>query len=319
MQGVERYQQGRTAQKNTADESGVQYSIRKDIVDANGKRYDQVVELDYGLFKKVVRKGKVFIEFIRNSLIKQKFVVLNNDGTSEIVEFAKVNERFRKDGSTSPKRVLGKLERAIGSTEKLVIINAKEVTEISTFANHKPNDGHQWLDQNGWDERKTFVMTSDQVIYPVILHIAKTRDGRNILYDVSVMISEGVAVDKGATSRRAREQTEQAVKSTTPSDGENIPHPHLIVKENEANYSESLDAQHRRRTDTLSNREVLERAYEVVDRQKLTEGQQYAMEVFHRHLDKLRDSNSSPEPMAFKELCSYITTPLPGCRAMSLS
>ena len=45
--------------------------------------------------------------------------------------------------------------------------------------------------------------------------------------------------------------------------------------------------------DTPTNREVLERAYEVVDRQKITDGSGYAIEAFHRHLDKLRATNCS--------------------------
>ena len=219
---------------NTAPESGgVKYSVRKDIVDANGIHYDSVVELEYGLFKKVVRSGNAFIDFIRNSLINQKMMVVNESGASEVVEFAKLNDRAQKDGTAGLKRVLGKLERAAGSTKKLVIVNAKETAEISTFVQHKSDNSHQWLDANGWDERKSFVMTSDNMVYPAILHIAKARDGRNILYDVSVMISEGVAVDQGATSQRAKAQIEQAVKSTTPSDEKNIPHSTPAVNKDE--------------------------------------------------------------------------------------
>jgi UDP-N-acetylglucosamine:LPS N-acetylglucosamine transferase len=54
------------------------------------------------------------------------------------------------------------------------------------------------------------VMTKDGTIYPVTLHIAKAKDGRNILYDVNVKINEGVATDKIATSLQAKKQLHAA-------------------------------------------------------------------------------------------------------------
>ena len=41
------------------------------------------------------------------------------------------------------------------------------------------------------------------MIYEAYLKIAKARDGRNILYGVKLDINNGIAVDKGATSKRA--------------------------------------------------------------------------------------------------------------------
>jgi hypothetical protein len=123
-----------------------QYSIRRDIVDVNGKEYENVVELDYNVFNRIKRHTKSWLNFIRNNLIKQKITVYNSNGDPEIIEFAKENERVKKDGSTSFRRVLGELERITGDTRKLVVANAVEVTEISTLKEHKVPDGHQWLD-----------------------------------------------------------------------------------------------------------------------------------------------------------------------------
>lgn len=47
--------------------------------------------------------------------------------------------------------------------------------------------------------------------------IAKTKDGRNILYDANVKIKEGISIDKNATSLRAKKNAEQAVKVPKPS------------------------------------------------------------------------------------------------------
>ncbi len=217
------------AQKNTA-ESGVKYSIRNDIVDANGTEYDRVVELEYSLFNKVKRNGKAYIDFIRNNLIKQKIAVYSNSGEVEIIEFAGEKERVQKDGAKNKHPVIGELTQAKNEIKKLVILNSAETAEISKFAQHRKEHTHQWLDENGWDERISHVMTRDGIVYPAILHIAKTKDGRNILYDINVKIRKGVAADKNATSLRAKKQARQAVRTTTPSSETRVSHQQLGVK-----------------------------------------------------------------------------------------
>lgn len=46
-------------------------------------------------------------------------------------------------------------------------------------------------------------MLQDGVIYEAYLRIAKASDGRNILYSVNLDINNGIAVDMGATNKRA--------------------------------------------------------------------------------------------------------------------
>ena len=65
------------------------------------------------------------------------------------------------------------------------------------------NNEHGWLDKNGWESRKTYVLTQDDNIYEAYLKITKAQDGRNILYGVNLDINKGIAVDKGATQNRA--------------------------------------------------------------------------------------------------------------------
>ena len=108
-------------------------------------------------------------------------------------------------------------EQARNEIKKLVIINAVETTEISQLASHKDEHTHQWLDENGWDSRMSYVLTKDGMIYPVELYIAKAIDGRNILYDANVKIKEGISIDKNATSLRSKKNTKQAVKLPMPS------------------------------------------------------------------------------------------------------
>ena len=141
----------------------------------------------------------------------------NDNGSLEVIEFAGEKERVQKNGAKNKHPVIGELTQARNEIKKVVIVNAVETAEISRFAENRDEHSHQWLDENGWENRTSYVMTSDSTIYPVILHIARTRDGRNILYDVNVKINEGVAADKNATSQRAEKQAGQAVRTTKPS------------------------------------------------------------------------------------------------------
>ena len=221
-----------TNKKSTTGETdeNTLYSIRNNIKDVNGNVYSNVVELEYKTFNKIRKNTKAYIDFIRNNLIKQKITVYDSNGEPEIIEFAKTNERVQKDGTSNFRRVLGELERAHGDVKKLTITNAEEVAEISEIKNHSTENSHQWLDQNGWDERWSYVMTQDGMIYPIILHIAKTRDGRNLLYSVNVDITKGIGIDKGATSAQAGKQAQQAVKIPTPSIT-TVSQPESIVKD----------------------------------------------------------------------------------------
>ncbi len=197
---------------------GEQFADRTDIVDVNGREYDHVIELDYKTFNKVKRSGKSYIDFIRNNLINKKITVYNSDGESEVIEFAKANERVQKAGASNKHPVIGELTQARNEIKKLVILNAEETAKISQFDSHKDENSHQWLDENGWDYRTSYVMTKDGTIYPVTLFVAKAQDGRNILYDVNVKIKEGIATDKIATSERSKRNARQAVRLTKPSD-----------------------------------------------------------------------------------------------------
>ena len=202
--------------KNTAEDGGVKFDLRHNVVDTNGKVYADVVALNYKTFNIVKKSNAKYIDFIRNNLIKKKITVLDQNGDSEVIEFAKSNERVLKDGAKNAHRVLGKLEQVLGDVKKLTILNAEETAKISTVFERNQEHTHQWLDQYGWEKRKSFVMTSDGTIYPVTLHVAKARDGRNILYSVSIDIKKGVAIDKEASSLFSKKKKGTAVKITTP-------------------------------------------------------------------------------------------------------
>ena len=68
-----------------------------------------------------------------------------------------------------------------------------------TKGEYESENSHQWLDENGWNDRIAYMLDHDE-IYPVVIHISKARDGRNLLNDVSVIKKEKSRIDMDATA-----------------------------------------------------------------------------------------------------------------------
>ena len=181
-----------------------------------------------------------------------------------------------------------------------------ELIHVARFSKYEPaiNQKHENdIGEDGVNYFEAYFRDFDGKYYQVRFPAALNSHEETV-YSIGVVRQRRLPADAGSSSRG------EALKSGRKPSGDIIytssDKSQVIKSAIQLAYERALankgedfphGEQHRRRTGTLSNREVLERAYEVVDRQKLTEGQRYAMEVFHRHLDKLRDSNSSPEPM----------------------
>ena len=174
---------------NTAEGVGnVKYSIKDNVKNKDsGEVYDKVVVLDTNIFKGIPPRnwGKTFRSFISEHLIGKKFSTFDENGKEEIIEFAKPNERVTKNGAKNSHKVIDKLSRKSDRNSKLVIVHSDEVINISEKQNENAEHSHQWLDENGWEFRKTFVMDKHGKLYSVTLNIAKSKDGRNILYDIN--------------------------------------------------------------------------------------------------------------------------------------
>ena len=170
-------------------ESGdVKYSIKENVKNkVSGEIYDKVVVLDTNIFKGIPPRnwGKTFRNFISKHLIGKKFLTFDENGKEEIIEFAKPNERVTKNGANNSHKVIDKLSRKSDRNSKLVIVHSDEVINISEKENENAEHSHQWLDENGWEFRNAFVMDKYGKIYSVTLNIAKSKDGRNILYDIN--------------------------------------------------------------------------------------------------------------------------------------
>ena len=179
-------------QKNNTDkgvESGdVKYSIKENVKNkVSGEIYDKVVVLDTNIFKGIPPRnwGKTFRNFISKHLTGKKFLTFDENGKEEIIEFAKPNERVTKNGANNSHKVIDKLSRKSDRNSKLVIVHSDEVINISEKQNENAEHSHQWLDENGWEYRNAIVMDKYGKLYSVTLNIAKSKDGRNILYDIN--------------------------------------------------------------------------------------------------------------------------------------
>ena len=166
----------------------VKYSIKENVKNkVSGEIYDKVVVLDTNIFKGIPPRnwGKTFRNFISKHLTGKKFLTFDENGKEEIIEFAKPNERVTKNGANNSHKVIDKLSRKSDRNSKLVIVHSDEVINISEKQNENAEHSHQWLDENGWEFRNAFVMDKYGKIYSVTLNIAKSKDGRNILYDIN--------------------------------------------------------------------------------------------------------------------------------------
>ena len=219
-------------QKNTTENGGVKQAIQSNIVDTKGNVYKKVVKPGLTIYNKLKHDNTNFSDYLEEHIFQRTFSVPTSGGTIIKVEFAKDSERIQKDGDESPRIVRGEFIAANTTLKKIAILNIRDLIKNSEPLAHKSENKHQWLDTNGWDDRIAYMRYKGKdgdKIYPVIIHIANARDGRHILYDVSVFEKEGSTVDMGAsalaslsddgTSSSHKNETKLAVKSIEPSGG----------------------------------------------------------------------------------------------------
>lgn len=215
-----------TEQKNnTADNGDVKYSIVDDVVDDNGKNHSEIVLLDTKVFKGTQPRywGKIIIDFVYNNLLGKRVEVLDENGNKVTVEFAKKNDRVTKSGANNSHKVVDKLARKSDNISRLAVAHAVELIEVSEYENSTDLHSHQWLDENGWEYRYAEIMDNKGNIYSACLNIAKTKDGRNILYDINKIsnIGHGV-VPSNAKSKRGSHINPNVAKNNLPQNNNNV-------------------------------------------------------------------------------------------------
>ncbi len=182
------YRESGKAQKNTTENGGVRYSITEPFIDNNGVQYDNAVLLDTDFFDGLSPRnwGSKLRNYVYNRSENNPFImtVADEKGKTQVIEFAKKGERASKNGGKEH-LVLNELIRADDNISKLSTVHIDEVIEVSEENNpyYSSENSHGWLDANGWLHRNANVINAKNGnIYNITVDIAKTADGRTILY-----------------------------------------------------------------------------------------------------------------------------------------
>ena len=176
--------------KNTANEGGVRYSISE--IEGEKKKYGTGVILDTDIFNGVKPRswGRILEDYVYKHMAGKALTMYDDAGNPETVYFAKLNDRVKKDGAKSSHKVIDKLARYNGdNTRALATVHLAEALETSKEKYDNENDrrnenNHQWMDENGWKHRTTYLQDRSGNIYEATLNIADGRD-RRILYDIN--------------------------------------------------------------------------------------------------------------------------------------
>lgn len=162
-----------------------QFSIRE----INGKKgsYGKGVLLDTNLFENIhPRKwNKTLSKYVYDNMAGKELILYDENGNEETIYLARKNDRVKKDGAKNDHKVLDKLANSRNNnTKALAIVHLSELLETSKYENSNNEHSHQWLDENGWEFRKTYLQDMNGKIYEVTLNIANGRD-RKILYEIN--------------------------------------------------------------------------------------------------------------------------------------
>lgn len=219
--------------------SDIRFSKRDNVVDENGNVYSKVIEINQDIFKGIKPREwkKPLRSFVQNKLAGQQITVFDNNGNEKVIEFARKNERIRKKEDKNNRKVLGKLENKKDRNSQLAVANSAELIEVSFYSSENKEHSHQWLDENGWEFRKSYMMLPEGQIYEVTLNIGKTKDGRNILYDINKIRQVG---RENLAKMQSADNTYSANNYTLTQDSENVNGKNSLRDTNNYSYDELI-------------------------------------------------------------------------------
>lgn len=199
------YRTGEVPQQSITEQFHSKYAILHDVVDENGRTYDNVVMVDKTLPSSIIDNNREFNKFVKANFAGLTLGTVDDYGIPETIQFASKRDRVRRNGNSRNAITELAYGRGRDRTVRLVYLNADEIVQTSTFWNYSeqnpnPNENHQGFDQNGWEYRRAYLL-SGNTIYPVTLNIAQTDDGRSVLYFARVEKNKAVGVEYEATSR----------------------------------------------------------------------------------------------------------------------
>lgn len=181
----------------------VQLSVKRNIVDVKGRVYERVIKPGLEVYIKTKHSAYNYKKHLREKIFNRKFNVLDANGSPITLEFGKAGETVHKKGVKSPHKVLGFFEQQTDKLTRIAIFNIKELAKNSVPLEPHDDPRHGWMDENGWHNRLSYMMDEDKV-YPVILQVPKTRDGRYLIYEIDVLKKEETSIDMDATAPTAQ-------------------------------------------------------------------------------------------------------------------
>lgn len=191
---------------------GTSYSI-SDITSDNGTVFENAVVLDTDIFNGIKPRnwGKTLAQYVYNNLAGKEVVA--SDKT--IIEFARYNEKVKKSGAKNPHRVIDKLARKTDRNSQLAVAHSKEIIEVMSPEKINSDHSHQWLDENGWKFYEVTLAQTNGDIFKATINVGKTKDGRNILYDINKIkrIGHGDVFSKGNTPQGTRNKIPNSTNS----------------------------------------------------------------------------------------------------------
>ncbi len=181
--------------------SDIKYSITEAFDDNNGNHYDNAVLLDTDFFDGIHPRNwgaKLRDEINKRSSANPLILpITDENGETTILEFAKPTDRVKKEGGANHK-VNDELSSTSDNISKLAVVHIDEIVSVSEESNpyYTNENNHQWLDKNGWLHRNANVINSKNGnIYNLTVDIAKTADGRTVLYATNGKIKRVGNVD----------------------------------------------------------------------------------------------------------------------------
>lgn len=181
-------EQGRETAAATERRTGPpeKFSVLEEIEGENGT-YGKGVMLDTNLFDGIRPRdwGKALSRYVYNNMAGMELTAYDAAGRPETVYLARTNDRVQKDGTKNSRKVIDKLARSTGDNiRSLAVVHLDEALTTSRYENSTDEHNHQWMDENGWEYRKTYLQDRSGNIYEATLNIADGRD-RKILYDIN--------------------------------------------------------------------------------------------------------------------------------------
>lgn len=181
-------EQGRETAAATERRTGPpeKFSVLEEVEGENGT-YGKGVMLDTNLFDGIRPRdwGKTLGRYVYNNMAGMELTAYDAAGKPETIYLARTNDRVQKDGAKNSRKVIDKLARSTGDNiRSLAVVHLDEALTTSRYENSTDEHNHQWMDENGWEYRKTYLQDRSGNIYEATLNIADGRD-RKILYDIN--------------------------------------------------------------------------------------------------------------------------------------